>query len=284
MAAIACFFSTQSDVRAGWTILTIRCCNGTCDLFILGQPIASRRIVMEWKKYSKEIRDVLKIEGSPIAVTFLMKAPSGAATRKKFRVCDAFLKARQGEVIHLTKESSVCVGGSTYLGLAEPPAGEANVALNDFLVNGEKLFCSVAAFNRMKTLSVKPPTGMVDHVLMSPLEAAEFRPDLVLFICNAEQACRLVTLDGYDTGIPPRIHMAGATCYQAITYPVVTGELNVSVMDYTSRRIRGYKAEDLFVAITYHRFHGVMRSIPLCTAGTAKMEIPAAFRRVMAGE
>ena len=78
--------------------------------------------------------------------------------------------------------------------------------------------------------------------------------------------------------------MAGATCHQAIAYPVVTGELNVSLMDYTSRRIRGYKPEDLLVSIPYHRFLGVMRSIDHCTAGRARMEIPESFRRLAGGE
>ncbi len=62
---------------------------------------------------------------------------------------------------------------------------------------------------------------------------------------------------------------------------MVSGELNVSLMDYTSRRIRGYGVEDLLVAIPYHRFHGVMRSIDRCTAGRAKMEVPESFRRTV---
>ena len=111
------------------------------------------------------------------------------------------------------------------------------------------------------------------------MNEAELPPDIVVFICNAEQGCRLVTLDTYATGIPPRPVMSGATCYQAITYPVVSGELNVSLMDYTSRRIKGFKPSDLIVSIPYHRFHGVMRGIDGCTAGRAKMEIPASFRR-----
>jgi uncharacterized protein (DUF169 family) len=237
---------------------------------------------MEWTKYAEEIRKVLHLEGSPIAVTFSTKGPS-SSVGAKHRVCDAFLKARKGDTIDLTAATSVCQGGSQYLGLIEPVGGKDLDALNDFLVNGEKLFCSVAAFNRMKSLTPKIPTGLAKHVILSPLEKAELRPDLVVFICNAEQSSRLVTLDGFDTGIPPRLHMAGATCYQVIGYPIVTGELNVSVMDFTSRRIKGYKPEDMFVAVPYHRFHGIMRSIPGCTAGTAKFEIPESFRKTMAG-
>jgi len=236
---------------------------------------------MEWTQYAKEIQEVLRLKGSPIAVTFSTQAPS-AAIKGKHRVCDAFLKARRGDVIDLTASTSGCRGGSIYLGLMEPPTGEDQDALNDFLVNGEKLFCSVAAFHRMKSLSPKPPTDLADHVILSPLEKAELRPDLAVFICNPEQACRLLTLDGYDTGIAPRVHMVGATCYQAIGYPIVTGELNVSVMDFTSRRIRGYSAEDMFVTVPYHRFHGIMRSIAGCTAGTAKFEVPESFRKSMA--
>lgn len=232
---------------------------------------------MEWKDYSDQIRELLGLEGNPVAITYSMKPPSSSA-EGKYRVCDAFLHARNGKVIDLTASTSACPGGTWHLGLGERPRGERDKALKEFLVNGEKLYCSIAAFHRAQALTAAPPLGLADHVILSPMNKAEFRPDIVLFICNAEQACRLVTLDSYDTGIPPRVEMSGATCHQAVAYPIVTGELNVSLMDYTSRRIRGYKPEDLLVSIPYHRFLGVMRSIDHCTAGRAKMEIPESFR------
>jgi uncharacterized protein (DUF169 family) len=235
---------------------------------------------MEWQEYAGEISDVLGLKGSPVAITYSMEPPSAVA-EGKHRVCDAFLRARDGATIDLTAATSACPGGTWHLGLGEAPKGEWDKALKEFLVHGEKLYCSIAAFHRALALGTRPPLGLADHVVLSPLETAQFRPDVVLFICNAEQACRLVTLDGYDTGIPPRIEMTGATCHQAVAYPVVTGELNVSLMDYTSRHIRGYTPADLLVSIPYHRFHGVIRSIDHCTAGRAKMEIPESFRRLM---
>ena len=237
---------------------------------------------MEWKDYAVEIRKLLELKGNPVAITYSMKAPAKPA-QGKFRVCEAFLDARDGKVIDLTSSSSSCSGGALHLGLCERLKGDADKALKEFLVNGEKLFCSIAALYRSQYLSSPPPTGLAEHIIFSPMDKAEFRPDIVLFICNAEQACRLVTLDEYDTGIPPKLEMSGSTCHQAVAYPLVTGELNVCLMDYTSRRIKGYKPEDLLVSIPYHRFHGIMRSIEHCTAGRAKMEIPESFRR-MAGE
>ena len=187
-------------------------------------------------------------------------------------------------MIDITADTSACPGGTWHLGLAERPGGEADRAVKEFLVDGEKIYCSIAAFHRGQALTAPPPLGLAEHVVLAPMSKAELRPDVVLFICNAEQGCRLVTLDGYDTGIPPRVEMSGATCHQAIAYPVVTGELNVSLMDYTSRRMPGLEAGDLLVSIPYHRFHGVMRSIDCCTAGTAKMEVPESFRRMAGGD
>lgn len=237
----------------------------------------------EWQNYAGEIRELLGLKGSPVAITYSVKPPSNSVGGE-YRVCDAFLHARDGRVIDLTASTSACSGGTWHLGLGEPPKGEAYKALQEFLVNGEKLFCSIATFHRAMVLSTPPPSGLAEHIIFCPLEKAEFKPDVVLFICNAEQACRLVTLDGYETGIPPRLEMSGSTCHQAVAYPIVTGELNVSLMDYTSRRIRGYTAADLIVSVPYHRFHGVMRSIPHCTAGRAKMEIPESFRRLVGDE
>ena len=238
---------------------------------------------MTWTDYAIEIKEVLGLDGSPIAITYSLVPPSNAASGK-YRVCNAFLQARDGKVIDLTASTSACRGGTWHLGLGERPKGEADKALKEFLVKGEKLYCSIAAFHRAQSLTAPPPLALAEHVVLSPMEKAEFEPDVVLFICNALQACRLVTLDSYDTGVPPRIEMSGATCHQAVAYPVVTGELNVSLMDYTSRKIRGYKPEELLVSIPYHRFHGVMRSIERCTAGRAKMDIPESFRRFVGSE
>lgn len=232
---------------------------------------------MEWQDYADELIDVLDLEGSPVAVTYSMEPPAGAA-EGRHRVCTALLEARDGKTIDLTAESSSCPGGTWHLGLGEPPTGERAKGFKEFLVDGEKLFCSISTLHRAHDLAVDPPLGLAEHVVLSPLDEAQMEPDAVVFICNAEQGCRLVSLDEYETGKPPRTEMIGATCQQAITYPVVKGELNVSLMDYTSRHIKGYRPEHLMVTVPYHRLHGVMRSIPHCTAGRAETEVPESFQ------
>lgn len=235
---------------------------------------------MEWKDSAGEITQLLGLEGSPIAVV-LSDGPPRDAVEGKFWPCQAIQEAANGKVIDLTASTCSCYGGLWHIGFRKKPEGRAWEALEEFIVKGEKLFSSEEALARNQEATTPPPADMSGHLVFSPLEKAEAEPVLVIFICNALQACRLITLDGYQTGQPPKIDMAGSTCHQAIAYPLVSGELNVSLMDYTARRMRKFKPDQLIVSIPYRRFLGVMQSIDHCTAGRGRMEFPKAFRRMM---
>jgi uncharacterized protein (DUF169 family) len=227
---------------------------------------------VDWRDYSLRLKELLALDGSPIAVTYSMTPAPAATETGRNAVCQALMKARSGAVIDLTRESSACPGGVWHLGLGPRPSGKTADVLKKFLVDGEKLFCTIATMNRTMTLTTEPPAGLAEHVILSPLEKAELMPDLVVFLCNPEQACRLVTLATYPDGKPPRAELAGSTCHMVIAYPLVTGEINVSLMDYTSRKYQGCKQDDLFVTIPFHLMAGLMWSIDRCSAGTAKVE------------
>jgi len=232
---------------------------------------------MVWQEYSKRLSEVLGLEGSPIAVSYSM-VPASKGKSGKHWVCQALLDAREGAIINLSQESCACPGGTWHLGLGPRPSGEADKALKKFLVEGEKLFCSIATFHRAMTLTTQPPLGLAEYVVFSPLEKAEIAPDLVVFLCTPEQACRLVTLATYPDGLPPKTEIVGSTCHMVVAYPLVSGELNISLLDYTSRKYQNYKPEELFVSIPYHKLPGLVGSIDLCSAGTAKVEFPFGFR------
>ncbi len=225
---------------------------------------------MEWRDYSPILSHLLGLEGVPVAVTYAM-TPVAGALDGRFAACQALVEAVGGAVINLSKDNAGCPGGNWHLGLVPRPAGDADKVLKEFLVNGEKLFSSVAAFHRCMAMTSPPPEGLAPYLVMSPLDQAEIMPDLVVILCNAEQACRLVTLATYSSGRPPRVEMAGSTCHMVVAYPIVTGELNVSLMDYTERKSQQHRADHLFVSIPYHMMPGLVWSIPRCGAGTAVM-------------
>jgi uncharacterized protein (DUF169 family) len=227
---------------------------------------------MIWREYAVSLKELLELDGSPIAVTYSMTPAAGAEDGRR-RACNALLDARSGSIINLSRESCACPGGTWHLGLGPQPVGKMMDGLKKFLVEGEKLFCSLATMARTFHLTSAPPEGLAQYVVLSPLERAEFIPDLVVFLCNPEQACRLVTLATFPHGKPPRIEIMGSTCHMVIAYPLVTGELNLSLMDYTDRRARDYRPEDMFVTVPYHMMPGLMWSIDRCSAGTARVDL-----------
>ena len=236
---------------------------------------------MEWQLWSRQLTEVLGLQNAPIAVTYADAAPNGASARK-CRVCGALRQAAAGTVIDLTTENSSCPGGSLYLGLSTPPPEYAR-PLREFLIHGEKLFSSPAAMHRAMTLSkAQPPLGLADHVVFSPLDRAELCPDLVVFICNAWQAARLVNLAHFETGLPMECDPTGSLCRSVVTYPLVTGKVNISFGDISARRMENYSEDELFVTLPYPDLRSVVASLDRCSAGTAKAEIPAAMRRLMA--
>lgn len=231
---------------------------------------------MQWIEHSHRLKDMLGMKGSPVAITYSME-PASKSEPGKHSVCQAFLDARDGKTINLTRENSSCRGGTWHLGLGPKPEGDADKALKKFLVHGEKLFCSLAAFNRAMALAVQPPMGLAENVIFAPMGKAEYMPDLALFIVNAEQACRLIQLATYWDGVSPKMEMIGSGCHMAVSYPLVSGEINVTFMDWTARRMKPYAADELIVSIPYHKVPGIVEAIDVCSAGTAKLEIPPEF-------
>lgn len=232
---------------------------------------------MDWQGRAERLSEVLGLGKPPVAVTFTDAVPEGAEA-PKCRACSALRLAADGRVVALSAENSACPGGSHYLGLRPMPPERAE-ALREFLIHGEKLFASPAAIHRMQALSrAKPPAGIANYVVFSPVEKAAVRPDVIVVACSAWQGARMVNLLSYETGLPMECDPTGAWCRSAITYPLVTGKTNVTFGDVTARRSEGIPEDELYVCLPYIDFELVVRSIDHCGAGTAPIEIPEAFR------
>lgn len=238
---------------------------------------------MEWQDWGKRLTDVLGLKRSPVAVTYTdVDAPSGSSDR--CRACAAIYSAAEGKTVVLTAANSTCPGGSMYLGFTSQEASFGK-PLRNFLINGEKLFACPAAVNRMRVMTkAKPPTGMANAIVFAPLDRAELPPDVSVFLCNAWQASRLVFLATYETGLPMECDPTGALCRSAVTYPLVTGNVNVTFGDVTARRTERAPEDELYVSLPYQHLRSVAASIDRCSAGTAKLEVPEAMRHLVEGE
>ncbi len=236
-----------------------------------------------WADDARELVKSLELARKPVGITFTNEQVEVEKPRRTW-LCRAMKLAAEGESFVMDRETSACPGGSWHCGLTEPPPGEARRALQHFLTRGEKLTASIVSFQRMQDLGSKPPTGMSDRIVIMPLESMIMRPDIVLFICDAGQACRLLALDHYWDGVPPRAEVSGSLCHSAIAYPVTTGHTNVTFGDWTARRMQKYPDDAVFVTVPYERLQNLLAAIPECSAGTAEVEIPEGFREAMTEE
>ncbi len=226
-----------------------------------------------WREdYSQRFNGVLGLEGSPVAVAYSDR-PAANDSGGRYRVCGAMPSARDGAVINLDRRNCACRGAPGHLGLGPPATGLEELLHCGFLAHGERLWQSLGDAHRVRRHMARqapPPQGFGDYLVFSPLERAEIEPDVVLFLCNPAQACRLTALARYRQGVLPPNEMEGSLCWSAIAYPFVTGNVNITLGDATARRREHWDPGELIVSVPAEKLHGIVDSIDRSPAGAAR--------------
>ena len=219
-----------------------------------------------WQGYADPFISVLELRGFPVAITYTDEEIE-PTVQKGMCVCKAILMAREGEIIRLNKAKCTCPGGTFHCGLGKEMPG-----MEKILVKGEKLWATVpiARMSINETHRIAPPPlGLAKNIVFSPLNKAVLRPDLVTILCNAWQASRLIYLVIYN-GESIKPNVSGSLCWGAITYPLMTGNFNVTMGDPTARRHYGYDPNDLIVSIPYRMLPQMIEAMEYSTAGRGK--------------
>lgn len=214
---------------------------------------------MYWQKWSDSLKRELKLDTEPIAVTFTGSVPEGGTPPEgKVSVCQALKRASEGRDVTITAETCGCPGGLVSLGLGQMPA-QGKERLVDFLVNREKLCCSRAALHRLQHI-VEAPAGMATHVCFAPLAKAVALPDLVIFVGKPGSLHHLIAFADYWEGGSLTAELAGPACRTGVAYPIVSGHIGVSLLDFGARRLAGFGEDQLLVAVPFSRMIGIMHA------------------------
>ena len=216
----------------------------------------------------EKIRKALGIEREAVGVKYTDESPVAKLGEGKYTVCDGILEAANGKVIMLSAETCACPGGKSIIGLTE--RREMPLRL---LVEGEKLWCDVKTATRSRIESekiAKPPVGIASKVYLYPVSKGIFAPDLVIFLVDAEQVSRLITLAQFWDGKTPSFEMRGSLCWSSITYPLVSGNFNVTAGDISARRMVGWDKNTMFASVPVEKMQGIADAVDKSTAGTAK--------------
>ena len=222
----------------------------------------------KYLEHLKTIVAALGIEKEPVGVKYTDEDPEAEIEAGSYTVCGAILAASEGKVILLSEESCACSGGKTHLGLTRKREIPWKM-----LVEGEKLWCDVKTAIR-SSIEVdkiaRPPYGLSKRIFLYPAMKGIFQPDLTLMLVNAEQASRLITLNQFWDGKTPSIEMRGSICWSMITYPLVSGNFNVSVGDISARRMERWDPNIMAASIPWERIRGIAEAVEFSTAGRAE--------------
>ena len=216
---------------------------------------------------AKKIRDALGIEREAVGVKYTDESASAKLAEGQYAVCNGILEAAGGKLIMLSGETCACPGGKSHLGLTET----RSVPLK-MLVEGEKLWCDVKTATRSRIESQKiapPPLGIASKVYLYPVGQDIFVPDLIIFLVNAEQVSRLVTLAQFWDGKTPSFEMRGSLCWSSITYPIVSGNFNITAGDISARRMAGWDENIMIASVPVEKIQGIADAVDRSTAGTA---------------
>ena len=224
-------------------------------------------------------KEVLGLENSPVGIKVVEKADF---LQEKVRICKAIKDvAKEKKKIILAKENNACFGASWHLGFQKIDNPKTIEMIKKFVVEGEKLFSSYSALDNLLSQMGDIPDNSNKNFILQAWEDMDIQPELVIFLCNPEQACRILTLLTFIDGNMPKIKIGGPTCRMAVIYPLISGEANISFYDYTARKLCNLDKDKLLVSIPYKKIPLILESIDRCSAGKAKIEYPQEFRKFL---
>ena len=182
---------------------------------------------MSGRKYDFSVLSDLKLEYPPVGVKF-SPLPPGNLPRlsNKRALCEMLVTAQKGESFYADKENHACEAGLYVLG-----QGEMNKHFLDGRYGaGLKIYSGTRAASRLyQNIPVLNP-GLVDYLSFAAVEQAEFEPDLLIIVADADKTEIILRALSYNTGdVWTSRYTPAIGCAWIFIYPYKTGKLNYSI-------------------------------------------------------
>lgn len=216
-----------------------------------------------YQEAARELEDTLGLESCLIGVKYGDKPDLRGDTERRLAACEAIdVVRREKAVVNLSWESCNCIGGKYYLGLAAVPKEQIIRVVMDV----HKMFASEQIAQRFLD-NVPPPSGWGNVVVIARLSDMSVEPDLVLSVCNADQANRIVSLLMYSGLRPFTYNLVSAGC-TSLAHSMVTGEVDINfITGHARRRVPNFAGHELIVAMPFKRFKEAVANLPYAGAG-----------------
>lgn len=224
------------------------------------------------KEY-KELFASLKMPYPAVALRYHVVRPEGVRHYEgdKLAFCQYVSVAQKGgDSFYIDVNDDACYG-KVSLGMeAKPPVTASGQAGFDF-----DLYKSPSRCRRLYQEMPVIERGTVNYVQFSPLEVADYDPDLILCVCDQSSADVLLRATSYISGDFWESKSSPVlSCAWMYAYPVISGKVNhITTGFYHGLKRRGtYPAGLIMIAIPFQKIDEV------CLALSEMPRTPIAFR------
>jgi len=223
---------------------------------------------MSYNTTGKELIDLLGLKGSPVAVKLAKTeadVPAGyQKVPEKSRHCqfvqDARLKGMKGYATH---EEHMCKGGAGVMGIEPLPPSVADGSTYHKLGNFK------TAEGALDTVNAIPKCPEAHYAsVYSPLETAEFEPDVVVVVATPKQALRLTQAYLHASGGRVSSDYSGiqSLCADAVVAVKERGVPNMTLGCNGSRKNSGIAEDEVIMGIPPKNLAAIVEALKVFAA------------------
>ena len=196
-----------------------------------------------------QLKELLNMENEPVAIKWSVNEPNNFTKEEgKSSFCVKLVKAMNGETFYATAEEEGCMGGARYSGFKDISEYPSNVQSGGFMVP-KGLYKNIPAVQRSRNNEIYINPGIFKAIIFSPLNNAEFEPDVIFMVCNAKQGMELLHANAYDSGEHGLGADAVPICSSMAATPYMTGKVTYGFGDVAARKNMKIDHEDIMVSI-----------------------------------
>lgn len=216
------------------------------------------------KEISEMLKKELRIATEPVGVQFYytkeeFEQSEFENSRYKMAYCVYVKKALEDKIrLKTTTDSHYCDGATTALGMEEPTqeirSGRTYFSYGLYETKGiaQKVWKEVPAFwdNNIRLYGIG----------IAPLKDYTSEPDIVIIISDALSMMRLIQSTLYKEGKRVKLDVSSmqGICSEVTATPYLTGDINISFLCPSTRKLCKWENNDLAAGIPYNKLTSII--------------------------
>lgn len=203
----------------------------------------------------------MRVKRQPVAITFCKDGwvPEGYEPAK-IVACAVVRHAEEGRKVYVDAQNHDCWVGQYHLGLM--PEADEFITQGEYLTMAQGFFTPQGAqCNKKQSYSL--PEGTVTAVAAAPLNEvpADVPVDLVICICNAQQAMQIAGAASVREGTFPHGELGPSACSSIFAAPWHTQNSVFALGDGGGRAFNKVGMGEMFVSIPAHHFKYIIELV-----------------------